>query len=362
MTGLFEAEPPADEEALRTGLAGNLCRCTGYVPILEAGLSVDRERLRLLSSLYPSRAMVEELSAAADVPVLIETPRKVFFRPRRVDEAVAFKARHFGAVVVSGGTELGVLRNKHGLDPVALVSLARVDELSRIGIEDGILSVGANVTWAELESFSRDSLPEIHALTRRFGSPQIRNVATLVGNVAHGSPVADSLCLLLITGASVELAGTAGIRRVEIKDFYRGSKRTVVAADEVITRVLLPLPARDELVKLYKVSKRKEMDVSTFRAGIRIARRGGVIGRAAIAYSGVGPTVRRLPETEAFLTGRSFSESSFREAGKRARVEVEPISDVRGSRDYRLQLAENILLKFYLDVAGAERQEVGVGG
>ena len=142
-----------------------------------------------------------------------------------------------------------------------------------------------------------------------------------------------------------------------IEGFYRGPKQTVLAADEFITRVLIPLPARDEIVKLYKISKRKEMDVSTFRAGIRIARHGDSIGSAAIAYSGVGPTARRLPQTEAFLAGRPFSEATFREAGKRARAEIEPISDVRGSRDFRLQLAENVLLKFYYQAAESVREK-----
>ena len=128
------------------------------------------------------------------------------------------------------------------------------------------------MTWAQLEAFARGSMPEIHSLTQRFGSPQIRNVATLVGNIAHGSPVADSLCFLAIVAAELELISIRGSRRVAIKDFHTGPKQTVVAPDEIITRVLIPLTGPDEIVKLYKISKRKEMDVSTFRAGIRVRR------------------------------------------------------------------------------------------
>jgi xanthine dehydrogenase small subunit len=157
------------------------------------------------------------------------------------------------------------------------------------------------------------------------------------------------------------LTGAGDTRRIAIDAFSFGSKREELAAGAIITRVLIPLPDRDEIVKLYKVSKRKEMDVSTFRAGIRIARSGDAIGRAAIAYAGVGPTVRRLRQTEAFLEGRPFSEETFRAAGRRARAEVEPISDHRGSREYKVRLAENILLKFYFDWAEARRQEIGVG-
>ena len=354
LTGVFECENPIDDDALRTNLAGNLCRCTGYEPILAAGLAVDRASVRPLSNLYPSRGMVEELAACARTSVLIKTGERLLFRPIRLEEAIDFRARHPGAVIIAGSTELGVARNMQGLEPSAILSLAGMSELAKITLDDGVLSVGANVTWARLEAFAQGSLPAIQALTQRFGSPQIRNVATLVGNIAHGSPVADSLCFLTIVLAELELVSMRGSRRVSIKDFHTGPKQTVVAPDEIITRVMIPLPAPDEIVKLYKISKRKEMDVSTFRAGIRIKRRGEWIEAAAIAYCGVGPTVLRLPRTEAFLAGRAFSERTFREAGALARAEVEPITDVRGSRAYRLQLAENILVKFYHETLGAE--------
>ena len=280
---------------------------------------------------------------AAEVAILIETGRGFssarlgWRRPSHFARAIP--ARSSPPAPPSWASQ----RNKQGFEPPALLSLAGISELAKITRDDGVLSVGANVTWARLEAFAQDTLPEIHALTQRFGSPQIRNVATLVGNIAHGSPVADSLCFLMIVEAELELISMRGTRRVAIKDFHTGPKQTVVAPDEIITRVLIPLTAPDEIVKLYKISKRKEMDVSTFRAGIRISRRGERIESAAIAYCGVGPTVLRLPATEAFLAGRPFSEATFREAGAVARAEVEPITDVRGSRAFRLQLAENIL-------------------
>ncbi|HEX3446982.1 MAG TPA: FAD binding domain-containing protein, partial [Isosphaeraceae bacterium] len=359
LSGLFERADRIDEDVLREGLHGNLCRCTGYEPILEAALSVDPANVQRLASLYPSRSMYEELAECSCDSILIETGRRVFFRPTTLDEAVAFRAQHPGAVITAGGTELGVQRNKQGREPEALLSLGAITELSKISHNDGVLSVGANVTWARLEAFTHGSLPEIHTLTRRFGSPQIRNAATLVGNIAHGSPVADSLCFLMISLAELELTSSHSVRRVAISDFYTGYKKTVVAPDEIITRVLIPQSAQSngEIVKLYKISKRKEIDVSTFRAGIRIKRDGQQIESAAIAYGGVGPTVRRLPATEDFLVGRPWSETTFREAGARARAEVEPISDVRGSRDFRLKLAENILVKFYHDTIDAQPRD-----
>ena len=140
-----------------------------------------------------------------------------------------------------------------------------------------------------------------------------------------------------------------------ITDFYAGlQSRRVVAPDEIITRVFIPLPARDEIVKLYKISKRKEIDVSTFRAGIRLKRNGQQIESAAIAYGGVGPTVRRLPCDRSFFGGQALVGVDISRGGHPGRAEVEPISDVRGSRDFRLKLAENILVKFYHDTNDAQ--------
>ena len=289
---------------------------------------VDRAKVARLDSRYPSREMAVELAARASVPIRIEHAERMVFCPVELEKAIEFLSQNPDALVVSGGTETGLARNKRGTEPLALLSLARISELRRITCERGLLSIGAGATWTELEEFSRDKLPVVHALTERFGSPQIRNAGTLVGNIAYGSPVADSLCFLLIAGAELEVAGPGGLRRVMVEMFHRGPKERALARAEIITRVLIPLPEPGELVRLYKISKRKEIDTSTFRAGIRIAQREGRVESAAIAYSGVGPRATRLPQTERFLAGKSFCESTFREAGRRARAEVEPVSDV----------------------------------
>lgn len=366
LAGIFEQGMAADEKRLRLGLTGNLCRCTGYLPILEAGLALEPSTRVTLAEQYPSGAMIDDLRQHAPNPVLIETTcaqshagpsRRTFFSPRHLQAALDFKARHPEALIVSGGTELGVLRNKKGLEPPVLLSLTSVPGLSQITCKDGTVMVGANVTWTQLETYMKEALPEFHKIIIRFGSPQIRNVATLVANVAHGSPIADALPFLFIADADVELTCQEGSRRVRINDFYTGYKCSDRAANEIITRVFSPLPARDELLKLYKVSKRNDLDIATFGAGIRIKKAGDIITRASIAYSGVAPTVVRLPETEAFLRGKFFCEDTFQQAGKQARMEIQPISDVRGSRDFRLQLAENILRKFFYDCASAETEE-----
>jgi xanthine dehydrogenase small subunit len=361
LAGIFEEKVAADEERLRLALTGNLCRCTGYLPILEAGLALDPKTMVTLAEQVSSVAMIQDLLQHAPQPVLI-AGRRTFFSPRHLRAALDFKARQPEAVIVSGGTELGVLRNKKGFDPAVLLSLTSVPGLSQITSEDDTVIVGANVTWTQIETYIKETLPEFYKIIIRFGSPQIRNVATLVANIAHGSPIADSLPFLLITDAELELVRPSGSRRIRINEFYKGYKTKDLAGDELITRVFIPLPAKDELLKLYKVSKRNDLDIATFGAGIRIKKAGGIIIRAFIAYSGVAPTVVRLSGTEAFLQGKSFCEETFQQAGQIARGEIQPISDVRGSRDFRLQLAENILRKFFYDCADAELEEANMAG
>ena len=358
LTGLFDANPEPNDEALRLGLTGNLCRCTGYIQILEAGRAVDRTRQRPLAELYPSAEMAAELAGLAHEPIWIEAgadaDRRLFARPNTMDDAIAFKAQHPEAVVVAGGTDLGVWRNRRGFDPLHLLSLAGIAEWGRIERVGDLVSIGANVTWTALEDFAAREAPALSEVTHHFASPQIRNTATFVGNIAHGAPIADAVGFLHVADAVLDLHGPNGIRSVPVGEFFTGYRRTVLAPDELIARIVVPLPKPGEHLRLYKISKRKEMDISTFRAAIRVGVAGGTIETAALALAGVSAKVIRLPVTEAYVVGRPFVEATFREAGRRARAEIEPISDVRGSRDFRLILAENVLLKFYDDCSGTD--------
>jgi len=154
--------------------------------------------------------------------------------------------------------------------------------------------------------------------------------------------------------AEIELTGVNGARRVNINDFYKGYRTIVASPDELITRVLIPLPAPGEIFKLYKISRRKDLDISAFTAAIWIKRNGGeIIDDVRIAFGGVGPVILRLKKTEEYLRGNALTAASVAEAGRIARTEITPITDVRGSAEYRSQLGENILRKFYVELSEA---------
>jgi xanthine dehydrogenase small subunit len=330
---------------LRTGLTGNLCRCTGYEPIIKAGLEVQNQPT--IEELYPSAEMVRDFASIEREPLRAGH----FSKPVTLKDAIEFKASNPKCVIVQGATDFGVWCNKRGFEPEAVLSLDGVDGLGELDVVGGELRVGGRVTLSQLESFVHDRVPELAQVLDRFGSPQIKNAGTLAGNIANASPIADTLPFLYVTDARLELTGRNGMRTMPIASFYRGYKSLDLAADEIITRIIIPLPARGETLRLYKVSKRSHLDISSFTAAMLMRRAGDRIDSIRIAYGGVGPLILRLPRTESFLTGKSFSLGTLEEAGAVARGEITPISDVRGSRDFRLQLAENVLRKFYYDVA-----------
>jgi xanthine dehydrogenase small subunit len=239
-------------------------------------------------------------------------------------------------------------------DPDVIMSLADLSELRGIQLDNGNLIVGALATLTELERRTEQLVPEFGRMMWRHGSPLIRNAGTLAGNIANGSPIGDTMPALMVLSAQVELTGRSGARRVNMNDFYTGYRQNVMAADELITRVILPLPgARDEF-RLYKISKRHDLDISSFTAAFWMRRENGVVADIRIAYGGVGPVIYRLRKTEAALVGKPFTEMEIEAATEIARGEITPISDVRGAAEYRLLLSENILRKFYFDVSGIE--------
>jgi xanthine dehydrogenase small subunit len=206
------------------------------------------------------------------------------------------------------------------------------------------------VSLAQFESTVRDLVPQLAPIMDRFGSPQIKNAGTLAGNIANASPIADTLPFLFVTNASLELTGLSGTRTVSIADFYLGYKKLDLKADEIITRIVIPLPSKSETLRLYKISKRSHLDISSFTAAMLMRRNDGRVDSIRIAYGGVAPVVLRLTKTEQFLAGKALARETFVQAGEIARSEVAPISDVRGSREFRLQLSENILQRFYYDI------------
>jgi xanthine dehydrogenase small subunit len=355
MYSAFESGVTVGEAELRSALVGNLCRCTGYQSIMRAGLETVADEVKSLDSLYPPAEMLTKFSAHIDQPVMVRSGERCHYKPTSIADAVAFKSANPDCTVVSGATDIGVLINKGIRDPKVILNLSGLNQLRSIEVDENVIHLGATVTIAELEKLTQTLLPEYARFLYWFGSPPIKNAATIGGNIANGSPIGDSMPALFVLDAQIELTGTGGTRRVNINQFYTGYRKTVMTADEIITGVHIPLPDEESHFKLYKISRRKDLDISAFSAAILLRAEAGKIVECRIAYGGVAATTIRLAGVETYLTNNDFSERSFQEAEILARDEVRPISDVRGSADYRSQLAGNILLKFFNEIESQRR-------
>ena len=356
MAGYFEnrKEPQLDPNKIKNQLTGNLCRCTGYQPIIEAGMSVKPGKNTSLAKRYHSAAIDREFAKARKIPVQIESARGMFLAPTKVAGLAAAKAKYKNIKVLSGGTDLGVLINKGKLFPpgekMAWLSLHMAPELANITCKKNVVSIGATATLHEVERALETKLPEFSRMLRIFASPQIKNAATLVGNIANGSPIGDTLPALAVLDAELKLQSKNGSRWVSITKFYRGYKVFDLKPGELITEVRFTLPKKGSYFKLYKVSQRKDLDISFVSSAYLIEVERGKVVKACIAYGGVAGTVVRLPKIEKQLLGANWSLATLEAAAEAVSKQVSPRSDVRGSAGARSILTKNLFRKFSAEV------------
>jgi xanthine dehydrogenase small subunit len=336
------------KERVQSALEGNLCRCTGYSPIIEAGSSVDAA-FTPLNELYPTPKLLAELSLEAGISAAIGVAadevegQQHLFLPRTLQEAVAWKSEHPEAVPIAGATEIGVPMSVKGLAPREILSLARVDGLDEINIGSDAISLGARANWTQVEAAVAQAAPEFAAFLKRWGSPQLRNAGTVAGSLMSALPISDSLPFLLVSEAKLELASTEGNRTLPLADFL--ADRSQMRPQELARRVIVPLSPSSQL-RLFKVSKRRAFDRSIVSAAFLLQASNSKIDHIKIAFGGVASTVLRLPKTEAFLTGKPLEKAIWREAATIAQTEISPISDYAASSDYRTQLVANLIRKF----------------
>ena len=342
---------PTRENACRA-LVGNLCRCTGYDAILRAATSIDYGAVKSLETRYDSAEMRSDMHVATQEDVLLKTPLHRVYKPATLTQALKFRAESPHATIVAGGTDWGVLINKRVREISGVLALFDVRELHDITVDASAVHVGATATLTEFEHATLDAIPALGEFLSWFGSPPIKNAGTLAGNLATGSPIGDSLPAMMVLGAEIELASITGRRRVKLTDFYTGYRQNVMRSDELIVAIHVPRLKADETLKLYKVSKRKDLDISSVSAAIFLKQQGDTIVDARIAIGGVGATVTRITAAEDSLRGGRIELSRFENAANIIRDAVKPISDVRGSADYRRALAGNLILKCFHELVG----------
>jgi xanthine dehydrogenase small subunit len=342
MLAFHHGGEPADDGIIHEALAGNLCRCTGYRSIVEA--------CRRL-------APADRGAAAAGVPALAALPAateyrhgaQAFLMPRTLAALLTAMAEHPDALLLGGGTDLGLRVSKEREALPAVISTAGVAELRRVAVDGGVLELGGAVTYTEALPAIDAHFPSFGALVRRIGSRQIRNLGTIAGNLATASPIGDTIPCLLALDATVTLASRTGERVLPVEEFVTGYRRTALAAGEVIAAIRIPLPAPDQSFAVYKLSKRYDQDISTVIAAFRLHRQDGKVRSLRAAYGGMAARPMRAAKLEAALTGRPWTPVWLADLDALLARDFTPMSDLRGSAAYRLRAAGSLLRRFQLE-------------
>ena len=335
-----------DEDAVHEALAGNLCRCTGYRPIVAAARAVAGIGDRFDAAAPALGAALAPLRNAEDLA--IERDGQRFFAPASLDRLLALRAAHPAARLVAGGTDLALLVTKEYRRLDCVISVARVAELGGIEVDPERMTIGAAVTYADALPAIEPLWPSFGRLIRRIGSRQIRNLGTLGGNIANASPIADTPPALIALGASLVLRSPAGERTLPLEEFFIDYHRTALAADEIVAAVRLPLPQPRQLFRTDKVAKRWDQDISAVCCAIRVTVIDGRVSEARIAYGGMAAIPARARRCEARLAGASWSEASIEAAAAELAVDFRPLGDWRAGAEYRARVAGNLLRRFWL--------------
>lgn len=356
LTGLVEKVLPdgkLNEQGAKNAFTGNLCRCTGYKPIIEAAVNVDLRKCESLSFRFLNEDHLNELCSLSKDSVLLKSDSFLYFAPTTLQEAVHWLGENPEARIMGALTDLGVLINKRKIQVSKWINLDAITELHEINtVTEDCVSVGARVSLSRLREFIKPLVPEFANLLDIFASPQIKNVATLVGNVANASPIGDTPPFLLSADAKVSIIGLEGRREIDLTQFYLGYRQTVLKKGELITSIQFKIPKSDDMIWIKKVSERKDLDISSVNVAFWLVwkdRKKKIISSLKMSAGGLAATPVRFFEAEALAQEQILTKEFVDSFVICAQGEVRPMSDVRGSSSFRRVLLENLIRRFFLE-------------
>ncbi len=314
-------------------LAGNLCRCTGYAPIVRAAEAIEGTG---------APAHLRTIVLADGVAVAQSSD---CVAPASADDLAGWYAKHPNATLIAGATDVGLWVTKQLRDLGPIAFLNRCADLRGISETPDDWRIGAMTTIAELERYFDPHFPSLSAMLRRYGAVQVREAATIGGNIANGSPIGDGSPAMIALGATLHLRHGDMRRQIPLEDFFIDYGKQDRAPGEFIEALTVPKQA--DTLRCYKLSKRFDQDISAVCACLNIPRDGDTIRAPRLAFGGMAGTPKRAARAEAAIANQAYSEATFRKAMTALADDFQPLSDMRASASYRMQTAQNLLLRFF---------------
>ena len=347
MFAFTQGNEARDDETIHEALAGNLCRCTGYKPIVEA--------CRTMRADPPGCGLAERAGEAATE---YRQGAQLYLAPRSVGELVEAKAKYPDAFVLGGGTDLGIRVSKEREAFPVVISTQWVSELRALSDDGGKLTIGGGVTYTKALPLLDKHFPSFAALVRRIGSRQIRNIGTLAANIANASPIGDTIPCLIALDATVVLRSVRGVRHVNAGEFITSYRKTAMDKDEIIEAIEIPLLKDGTSFTTYKLSKRFDQDISTVIGAYRLRVESGKVAELRAAYGGMAATTARAKHVEAALTGKPWTADALKDVDALIEQDFQPMTDHRGTDAYRLRAAANLIRRLQIETTGGEQTGV----
>ena len=357
---LFKESAAPDRAQINDALSGNLCRCTGYKPIIHAAQQMAALAISdhwIAKPATQQQAIEPEEQQLVDLLTNLQGTETLhiqhedmqYFAPATLNALADLYTQYPQATLLAGNTDVGLWINKQLRKLPLIISLGRVQELKSIGIDQHAITISAGVTVSDAFNALLPHFAELEDLFRRFASMPVRNAATLVGNIANGSPIGDSMPILIALGSEIQLRQGSQQRTLALQDFYLGYQQKDLRVGEFVQAIRIPLNQQHYQLASYKVSKRYDQDISAVCAAFVLGLdSAGKVTHIRIAFGGMAAIPARATQCEAALMGQSWNQSSIDKARVQLNEDFSPLSDMRASADYRQRVAQNLLQRFYL--------------
>ena len=337
---------PKTRDNIDEALAGNLCRCTGYGPIIDAALSMSN-KTETLDNKAQLKSLTHNEMIALTANIYGTTKR--FLIPSSLSQLAKSLSNYPDAVLLAGGTDIGLWVTKHHKVLDTVIYLGNVTELNNIVQSAEAITIGASVSYADAIPELGVFYPDMDTVMRRIGAAQIRNLGTLGGNIANGSPIGDMPPLLIAAGAELVLHSSNGERTIALEDYFLDYGKQDLHVGEFVSKIIVPKTGEHQHYFAYKISKRFESDISALCMGMSFDIKDGICSNVRIAYGGMAATPKRAKHVEAALENKQWNEANTRKAMAALTQDFAPIDDMRASKDYRMQVAQNLILKAWLE-------------